>query len=66
MEPPPGSTPLERLKYTLILAALLAPGGLIGARIGAQWMHKLPLKPLAAAFAVVCLILAVRMARLWT
>jgi hypothetical protein len=29
-------------------------------------MHKLPLKPLAAAFAVVCLILAVRMARLWT
>lgn len=65
MEPPPGSTPMERLKYTLILAALLAPGGLIGARIGAQWMHKLPLKPLAAAFAALCLILAVRMARLW-
>jgi uncharacterized membrane protein YfcA len=64
MDPPPGSTALERLKYTLTLAALLAPGGLIGARIGAQWMHKLPLKPLAAAFAIVCLLLAIRMARL--
>ena len=64
MEPPPGSTPRDRLAYTLMLAALLAPGGLLGARIGAQWMHKLPLKPLAAAFAIVCLVLAIRMARL--
>lgn len=64
MEPPPGSTAQERLTYTLMLAGLLAPGGLIGARIGAQLMHKLPLKPLAAAFAIVCLVLAIRMARL--
>ena len=64
MDPPPGSTAQDRLAYTLLLAALLAPGGLVGARIGAQWMHKLPLKPLAAAFAVVCLVLALRMARL--
>ena len=64
MDPPPGVTAQERLTYTLILAGLLAPGGLVGARIGAQWMHKLPLKPLAAAFAIVCLLLAIRMARL--
>ena len=63
MDPPPGATASGRLTYTLLLAALLAPGGLVGARIGAQWMHKLPLKPLAAAFAVVCLALAARMAR---
>ena len=64
MEPPPGTTAQDRVAYTLILAALLAPGGLLGARLGAQLMHKLPLKPLAAAFAVVCLVLAVRMARI--
>lgn len=64
MEPPPGSTPQDRLTYVLILAGLLAPGGLIGARIGAQLTHRLPLKPLAAAFAIVCLVLAVRMAGL--
>ena len=64
MDPPPGTTAQDRLAYTLILAGLLAPGGLVGARIGAQLMHRLPLKPLAAAFAIVCLLLAVRMARL--
>ena len=64
MEPPPGTTAQDRVAYTLMLAGLLAPGGLLGARIGAQLMHKLPLKPLAAAFAIVCLILAVRMARI--
>lgn len=64
MEPPPGTTAQDRLTYTLILAGLLAPGGLVGARIGAQLMHRLPLKPLAIAFAVVCLVLAFRMARL--
>ena len=61
---PRGSTPQDRLTYVLILAGLLAPGGLIGARIGAQLTHRLPLKPLAAAFAIVCLVLAVRMAGL--
>jgi hypothetical protein len=64
MEPPPGVTARDRLMYTLMLAGLLAPGGLLGARIGAQLMHRLPLRPLAAAFALVCLLLAIRMARL--
>jgi hypothetical protein len=64
MEPPPGDTARDRLMYTLMLAGLLAPGGLVGARIGAQLMHRLPLRPLAAAFALICLLLAIRMARL--
>jgi len=64
MEPPPGDTARDRLVYTLILAGLLAPGGLVGARVGAQLMHRLPLRPLAVAFAIICLILAIRMARL--
>lgn len=63
MEPPPGDTTRDRMMYTLMLAALLAPGGLIGARIGAQLMHRLPLRPLAIAFALICLLLALRMAR---
>jgi uncharacterized membrane protein YfcA len=64
MEPPPGETSHDRLMYTLILAGLLAPGGLAGARIGAQLMHRLPLRPLATAFALICLMLAIRMARI--
>lgn len=63
--PHEGMTPSERLSQGLVLAALLAPGGLIGARFGAQLTHRLPLRPLTAGFAAICLMLALRMAGLW-
>ncbi len=43
------------------LAVALAPGAFIGAFIGASFVHKLPVRKIALAFALLCAILAVRM-----
>ncbi len=49
------------LSAALWLAAALAPGAFVGAYIGASLVHKLPMRKLSFAFAVLCVILAIRM-----
>lgn len=44
------------------LALALAPGAFIGANLGSMLVHKVPMKHLSIGFAVLCALLAIRMA----
>lgn len=49
------------MSSALWLAAALAPGAFVGAFIGASLVHKLPMRKLSFAFALLCALLAIRM-----
>ncbi len=49
------------MNAALWLAAALAPGAYLCARVGASLVHKLPAKHLAVAFALLCVALSIRM-----
>lgn len=57
----PAGDPLT-MTQALWLAAALAPGAFFGAMFGASLVHRLPQKQLAVAFAILCVLLSIRMA----
>ena len=48
-----GSTPVFAWWQPLVVSAVLIPGGVIGARVGAHFTHRLPLRTVRVAFVVV-------------
>lgn len=60
----PQGAPIS-ISQALWLAGALAPGAYLGAIVGASLVHKIPMKRLAIAFAILCAILALRMGGLW-
>lgn len=54
----------ESIGHALLLALLMAPGAIIGARIGASLAHRLPLPIVRAIIATILTIAAARMAGL--
>ena len=61
----PAGDPIA-MSAALWLAATLAPGAFVGAFIGASLVHKLPMRKLSFAFALLCAILAIRMSGIVT
>lgn len=55
----------QSITHALILALLMAPGAIIGARIGASLAHSLPLAIVRATIATILTIAAARMAGLF-
>ncbi len=56
----PDGTPLE-ISTSLVIAACLIPPAFIGSYIGASLMHRLPMKVIKRAFAVLLIVAAARM-----
>lgn len=55
----------ESVVHALVLAVCMAPGAIVGARIGAGMAHGLPLPIVRAIIATILTVAAARMAGLW-